>query len=109
MYSFWVSLAGRLKEIEARLADDDIVLTFETLRAANRPMLPMSFSSNTKLQTALDQVNSYLKLMNNFPINSLLIATEIEAVEVTPDLTHGCSSVLLTTCCRSQSQRSSIT
>lgn len=40
-----------------------------------------SFDSDTGLQNALDTVNNYNALMKDFPLNSLLAASDTEAIK----------------------------
>jgi dynein heavy chain 1 len=68
-----------IQGVMARVEEADINLTLETLRTANRPLLPMRFSSDTNLQK-FEVVASYNTLMKDFPINLLLTATDLEAI-----------------------------
>lgn len=69
-----------MQSVMTRSEEADVALTLETLRAANRPLLPMRFSSDTNLQK-FEIVTSYNTLMKDFPINLLLTATDLDAIQ----------------------------
>jgi hypothetical protein len=74
-------MASALQALSDRLSQRDVTLTLDTLKKAGRQLLPMRFNSDTKLQR-LEEVLNYNILVKDFPINSLLTATDVEAIRV---------------------------
>lgn len=75
---FWLGMEKALQNAQQQLQTPEIQLTLDILRGAKRFLATLSFESDTGLKPAMDKVSNYLTLMNDFPINDLLIATSVE-------------------------------
>ena len=79
--NFWLSMESVLANIEEQLRSDGVQLTMDALRHAKRYGATLSFSADTGLKEAMDQVQKYNVLMHDFPLHDLLTAPSLEKVE----------------------------
>ncbi|KAF2121658.1 dynein heavy chain [Lophiotrema nucula] len=79
--NFWLEMEKRLNEIEAQLGSAGVKLTLEVLKNAKRFQATVSFSADTGLKETSDLVGKYNQLMREFPLNQLLSAPSLQAVQ----------------------------
>ena len=78
---FWLSMESALEGIEDQLRGDGVQLTLDILRNAKRFQATVSFSADTGLKEATEQVQKYNLLMRDFPLDELLSATSLIKVQ----------------------------
>ena len=74
---FWLSMERALSQLKERLQEPDVTLTLQVLREAKRLTIIKSFETDTNL-SMYDTVLDYNTLMKDFPINAILIASDIK-------------------------------
>ncbi|KKY18692.1 putative dynein heavy chain [Phaeomoniella chlamydospora] len=79
--NFWLSMEDALEGIEQQLRSDGVALTMEILKHAKRYQAALSFSADTGLKDAMDNVQKYNQLMREFPLNELLSAPSLQKVQ----------------------------
>ena len=79
--NFWLSLETALEGIEGQLRGEGVQLTMEVLKHAKRYQAALSFSADTGLKEAMDNVAKYNQLMRDFPLDELLSATSLQKVQ----------------------------
>jgi dynein heavy chain 1 len=79
--NFWLSMENRLQDIERQLGSAGVRLTLEVLKNAKRFQATVSFSADTGLKESTDLVQKYNQLMREFPLDQLLSATSLQAVQ----------------------------
>jgi len=78
--SFWLSLEKALNRILEKLESLEVTLTLDILRYGKRFIGTDSFDSDTGLKEAIKFVKNIKLLMAYFPINELMGATELPAI-----------------------------
>jgi dynein heavy chain 1, cytosolic len=78
---FWLSKEAALDGIESKLREDGVQLTMDILKNAKRFSATLSFSHDTGMKEATDEVQKYNQLMRDFPLDELLSSTTLEKVE----------------------------
>jgi dynein heavy chain 1 len=79
--NFWLSMENRLQDIERQLGSPGVRLTLDVLKNAKRFQATVSFSADTGLKESTDLVQKYNQLMREFPLDQLLSATSLQAVQ----------------------------
>ncbi|KAF2129349.1 dynein heavy chain [Dothidotthia symphoricarpi CBS 119687] len=79
--NFWLSMENRLHDIETQLGSPGVKLTLDVLKNAKRFQATVSFSADTGLKEATDLVQKYNQLMRDFPLDHLLSAHSLQAVQ----------------------------
>ncbi|KAH5246879.1 dynein heavy chain [Parastagonospora nodorum] len=79
--NFWLSMENRLQDIERQLGSPGVRLTLDVLKNAKRFQATVSFSADTGLKESTDLVQKYNQLMRDFPLDHLLSATSLQAVQ----------------------------
>lgn len=80
--NFWHCLTKTLTHVDAQLRLPEVTVTLDLLKKAKRIHTMMSFHTDTGLDHALQMCSTANILMKDFPINDLLSANSLEAVEV---------------------------
>jgi len=78
--SFWLSLERALNSILEKRESLEVTLTLDILRYGKRFIATVSFDSDTGLKEAIEVAKNYNFLMKNFPLNELMGATELPAI-----------------------------
>src|SRR6202000_1542711 len=60
---------------------DGVMITMEILKHAKRYQAALSFSADTGLKEATDNVQKYNQLMRDFPLDELLSATSLAKIQ----------------------------
>ncbi|EGF98536.1 uncharacterized protein MELLADRAFT_113473 [Melampsora larici-populina 98AG31] len=79
--NFWLSMEKALQGVEEQLRSEPITLTLDILKTAKRYHTTVSFLADTGLKQASDNVHKYNVLMNDFPLNELLAATDLGKIQ----------------------------
>ncbi|MCJ1311828.1 hypothetical protein MMC25_005501 [Agyrium rufum] len=79
--NFWLSKESALENVEGQLRSEGVQLTMEVLKSAKRFQATTSFSTDTGLKDAFDEVQKNNQLMRDFPLNELLAATSLPKVK----------------------------
>jgi dynein heavy chain 1 len=79
--NFWLSMENRLQDIERQLGSAGVRLTLDVLKNAKRFQATVSFSADTGLKESTDLVQKYNQLMREFPLDQLLSAASLQAVQ----------------------------
>jgi dynein heavy chain 1, cytosolic len=75
--NFWCDLHRALLAAQSKLNSPEVEITLAMLKRAKRYLATMTFSSDHGLGPALQRVTSVMALMKDFPMNSILSATDI--------------------------------
>ncbi|KAF1777758.1 P-loop containing nucleoside triphosphate hydrolase [Phytophthora cactorum] len=88
--NFWCDLNRALLAVQEKLKSPEVEITLAVLQRAKRYLATVSFSTDHGLGPALQQVSSVMTLMKEFPMNSILSATDISQLNqgVTLVFTH---------------------
>ncbi|KAI9986672.1 hypothetical protein PInf_025627 [Phytophthora infestans] len=88
--NFWCDLNRALLAVQEKLKSPEVEITLAVLQRAKRYLATVSFSTDHGLSPALQQVSSVMTLMKEFPMNSILSATDISQLNqgVTLVFTH---------------------
>ncbi|KAI9017153.1 dynein heavy chain [Gaertneriomyces semiglobifer] len=78
--NFWTNLEKELDAIEKKLKSEEVVLTLDILKHAKRFHATVSFLADTGLKDAMEKAQKYNILMNQFPLNDLLSATDLAGI-----------------------------
>ncbi len=78
--SFWPSLERALNCILKKRESLEVTLTLDILRCDKRFIATVSFDSDTGLEKAIEIAKDYNLLMENFPLNELMVATNLVAI-----------------------------
>jgi dynein heavy chain 1 len=78
--SFWLSLERALNRILEKRESLEVTLTLDILRYGKRFIATVSFDSDTGLKEAIEVAKDYNNLMKDFPLNELMGATELPAI-----------------------------
>ncbi|EDV24404.1 uncharacterized protein TRIADDRAFT_24890 [Trichoplax adhaerens] len=76
--SFWLNLERALQRIQEKRESTEITLTLDILKHGKRFHATVSFDTDTGLKQAVSQVNDYITLMKDFPLNDLLSVSELD-------------------------------
>jgi dynein heavy chain 1 len=79
--NFWISMESRLHDIETQLSSPGVKLTLDVLKHAKRFQATVSFSADTGLKETTDLVQKYNSLMREFPLDQLLSAASLPAIQ----------------------------
>lgn len=79
--NFWLSMETALKHIEDQLQGPGVTLTLNILRNAKRFHATVSFLSDTGIKESSETVAKYNQLMRDFPLDELISATTLNAVQ----------------------------
>lgn len=88
--NFWCDLSRALTGVQAKLNSPEVEITLTILKRAKRHLATIAFASDHGLSPAIQRVTSVMSLMKDFPINSILSATDINQLNqgVTLVFTH---------------------
>lgn len=75
--NFWCDLHRALLAAQSKLSSPEVEITLAVLKRAKRYLATMTFSADHGLGPALQRVSSVMTLMKDFPMNSILSATDI--------------------------------
>jgi dynein heavy chain 1 len=78
--AFWLNLESALKKIKQQNETEGVRLTIDTLNHAKRFHAVTSFTANTGLKEAMQMAGDYNRFMRDLPLNTLIGATNIEAI-----------------------------
>ncbi|KZS90334.1 cytoplasmic dynein heavy chain 1 [Sistotremastrum niveocremeum HHB9708] len=87
--NFWLSMERALEGIENQLRSEEVNLVMECLRNAKRFRATVSFIADTGLKEATDLVHNNNILMKDFPLDSLLSATDLDKINESLSLVFG--------------------
>ncbi|CEH14594.1 dynein heavy chain cytosolic [Ceraceosorus bombacis] len=76
--NFWLSMERAQDHIEQQLRSEPITLTLDILKHAKRFHATVSFLADTGLKDCTEKVQAYNILMKEFPLDSLLSATDFD-------------------------------
>eukprot|EP00049_Salpingoeca_infusionum_P026814 m.28080 g.28080 ORF g.28080 m.28080 type:complete len:4577 (+) comp9012_c0_seq1:144-13874(+) len=77
--SFWLNMERVLADIQDRLEKPDVQLVMDVFRLNKRTMILKRFETDTNLRQ-YEVAKNYNGLMRDFPITSLLAATDLEGI-----------------------------
>ncbi|CAI5714683.1 unnamed protein product [Hyaloperonospora brassicae] len=88
--NFWCDLNRALLAIQEKLESPEVEITLAMLQRAKRYLATVTFSADHGLGTAIQVVSSIMTLMKDFPMNSILSATDINQLNqgITLVFTH---------------------
>ncbi|KAI9911312.1 hypothetical protein PsorP6_009030 [Peronosclerospora sorghi] len=75
--NFWCDLNRALLAVQEKLESPEVEITLAVLQRAKRYLATVTFSADHGLGAALQHVSSVMTLMKDFPMNSILSATDI--------------------------------
>ncbi|TDH68981.1 hypothetical protein CCR75_000940 [Bremia lactucae] len=75
--NFWCDLNRALLAVQEKLKSPEVEITLAVLQRAKRYLATVSFSTDHGLGPALQHVSSVMILMKDFPMNSILSATDM--------------------------------
>ena len=78
--SFWLKLERTLLKIQEKRESVEVVLTLDILKHRKMFHAPVAFDMDTGLSMAMATVKDYNRLMYFFPVNDLLLATEMDSI-----------------------------
>ncbi|TMW64824.1 hypothetical protein Poli38472_008991 [Pythium oligandrum] len=85
--NFWCDLHRALLTAQSKLNSPEVEITLALLKRAKRYLATVTFNADHGLGPALQRVSSVMALMKDFPMNSILSATDVS------QLTQGVVSV----------------
>ncbi|RLN69358.1 hypothetical protein BBJ29_000235 [Phytophthora kernoviae] len=88
--NFWCDLSRALLTVQEKLKSPEVEITLALLQRAKRYLATVTFSADHGLGPAIQHVSSVMTLMKEFPMNSILSATDINQLNqgVTLVFTH---------------------
>jgi dynein heavy chain 1 len=88
--NFWCDLNRALLGAQEKLSSPEVEITLALLKRAKRYLATVTFSADHGLGPAIQRVASVMTLMKDFPMNSILSATDINQLNqgVTLVFTH---------------------
>ncbi|CAH0489695.1 unnamed protein product [Peronospora farinosa] len=88
--NFWCDLNRALLAVQKKLESPEVEITLAVLQRAKRYLATVTFSADHGLGPAIQYVSSVMTLMKEFPMNSILSATDINQLNqgVTLVFTH---------------------
>ncbi|GLD93496.1 hypothetical protein PINS_up002088 [Pythium insidiosum] len=75
--NFWCDLHRALLAAQSKLSSPEVEITLALLKRAKRYLATVTFNADHGLGPALQRVSSVMALMKDFPMNSILSATDI--------------------------------
>ncbi|RLN48678.1 hypothetical protein BBJ28_00009539 [Nothophytophthora sp. Chile5] len=75
--NFWCDLNRALLSAQEKLKSPEVEITLAVLKRAKRYLATVTFSADHGLGLAIQRVSSVMTLMKEFPMNSILSATDI--------------------------------
>ncbi|KAG8527498.1 uncharacterized protein KY384_007650 [Bacidia gigantensis] len=79
--NYWSALEEKLKDVESQMRKEGVQLTLDILQHAKRYQVRVSFYSDTGLKEAQDTVQKFNQVLDKFPIDELLSATNLQKVD----------------------------
>ncbi|CAH0480997.1 unnamed protein product [Peronospora belbahrii] len=88
--NFWCDLNRALLVVQKQLESPEVEITLAVLQRAKRYLATVTFSADHGLGPAIQHVSSVMTLMKEFPMNSILSATDINQLNqgITLVFTH---------------------
>lgn len=83
---FWLNLDHALVQIQRQVDGPEVKLTLDILKQSRRTLASVLFAQDTGIKVATKRVANYKILMNDFPIGTLMAATDIPQIEEAIDL-----------------------
>ena len=78
--NFWLSLETALNRLTVELGSDNVLLTIDILKNANRQQAVVSLATDTGVKDAIETVRNFNNLMRDFPLDDLSSATSLAKV-----------------------------